>query len=102
MSVPPSDASRRCELCGREDVETTVHHLTPKEKGGTFLPTALLCRPCHSMLHATFPNEELASRLSTIDALRAEERLQPYLRWIRKQPSGTLPKVKKSRALRNR
>ncbi|MBP1157739.1 5-methylcytosine-specific restriction endonuclease McrA [Paenibacillus sp. PvR052] len=35
-----------CELCGRKDVETTRHHLTPKEKGGTFLPTANLCVAC--------------------------------------------------------
>lgn len=26
-----------CELCGKDDLELTVHHLTPKEVGGTFL-----------------------------------------------------------------
>lgn len=29
-----------CELCLREDIDITVHHLTPKEMGGIFLPTA--------------------------------------------------------------
>lgn len=24
-----------CELCLREDIDITVHHLTPKEMGGT-------------------------------------------------------------------
>ena len=89
-----------CELCGRSDVQTTEHHLTPKEKGGTFLPTARLCIPCHKMIHATFTNAELAARLPTIAALRADERLVPFLRWIRKQPSGALPRIKKSRAMR--
>jgi len=91
-----------CELCGREGVATTVHHLVPKQKGGTFLPTANLCIPCHKKIHATFTNAELASRLSTVEALRQDESLSGYLRWIRKQPPTVLPKTKTSRALRNR
>ncbi|HZG87149.1 HNH endonuclease [Paenibacillus sp.] len=91
-----------CELCGRAGLRTTVHHLTPKEKGGTFLPTALLCIPCHKMIHATFTNAELAARLPTIEALRADERLAPFLRWIRKQPPEAIPRIKKSRAMRRR
>ncbi|PWW27752.1 hypothetical protein DFO73_10762 [Cytobacillus oceanisediminis] len=39
-----------CELCLREEVEITIHHLTPKEMGGTFLPTANLCIPCHKQI----------------------------------------------------
>jgi len=46
----------KCELCGREDVEVTIRHLTPKEMGGTFMPTAELCIPCHKQIHALFPN----------------------------------------------
>jgi hypothetical protein len=91
-----------CELCGREGVATTVHHLTPKEEGGAFLPTANVCIPCHKMIHATFDNAELAGRLATVEALRADPAIASFLRWIRKQPPGVLPKVKKSRALRNR
>jgi len=89
-----------CELCGRADVQTTVHHLTPKEKGGAFLPTARLCIPCHKMIHATFTNAELAARLPTVEALRADERLAPFLRWIRKQPPTAIPRIKKSREMR--
>ena len=98
----PRERTGVCELCGRDGVATTVHHLTPKEEGGTFLPTADLCIPCHKMIHATFTNAELAGRLATLEALRAEPALASFLRWIRKQPPGVLPKVKKSRALRNR
>jgi hypothetical protein len=43
-----------CELCGRKEVETTIHHLTPKEMGGTFLPTAKLCIACHKQVHAVY------------------------------------------------
>ncbi|HZG57740.1 HNH endonuclease [Paenibacillus sp.] len=91
-----------CALCGRTGVATTVHHLTPKEKGGTFLPTADLCAACHKTIHATFTNAELAAGLSTLEALRADERLAPYLRWIRKQPPSAVPRVKKTRAMRSR
>ncbi|MEK8133147.1 HNH endonuclease [Paenibacillus filicis] len=90
----------RCALCGRQGVETTRHHLTPKEKGGTFLPTADLCIPCHKQIHALFTNEELEDGLDTLEALRSHERLSGFLRWIRKQPPSVLPKVRKSRHLR--
>lgn len=43
-------AEGTCELCGRHHVRLTEHHLTPKEEGGTFLPTAMLCIPCHKQI----------------------------------------------------
>jgi len=85
-----------CELCERENVQTTVHHLTPKEFGGTWMPTANLCVPCHKQIHALFENEELAVRLNTIEALRKEKKIASFLKWIRKQPSSKIPKIKKA------
>lgn len=85
-----------CELCGREGTEITVHHLTPKEVGGTFLPTALLCIPCHKQIHALYTNEELGIRLHTLDALQNDEKIKAYLKWIKKQPATRLPKTRKS------
>ncbi|WP_110114341.1 HNH endonuclease [Bacillus sp. CGMCC 1.16541] len=87
-----------CELCKREDVLTTVHHLTPKEMGGTFEPTANLCIPCHKQIHALYTNDELAIRLNTIDALRKDEKMSSFIKWVRKQPSSKVPKIKKSNA----
>ncbi len=49
-----------CELCGRNHVETTVHHLLPKEMGGNYGPTADLCIPCHKQIHALYTNDEIA------------------------------------------
>ncbi|MFD2614290.1 HNH endonuclease [Paenibacillus gansuensis] len=85
-----------CELCGREDVETTKHHLTPKEEGGTFLGTADLCIPCHKQIHALYTNKELALRLNTIEALQSDGQIAKYLRWIRKQPPAVLIRTRKS------
>ncbi|MFE4573280.1 hypothetical protein [Paenibacillus chitinolyticus] len=89
-----------CELCGRHEVNRTEHHLTPKEKGGTFLPTAMLCIPCHKQIHALFTNKQLERGLHTLDALRDDERMRAFLKWIRKQPSASLPRIRKSRELR--
>ncbi|MEH7180108.1 HNH endonuclease [Neobacillus vireti] len=88
----------KCELCERESVETTVHHLLPKEMGGTFGSTAHLCIPCHKQIHALYTNEEIAARLTTIPELKADAQLARFLKWIRKQPSTKLMKTKKSNA----
>ena len=85
-----------CELCGREKVETTVHHLLPKEMGGTFGPTANLCIPCHKQIHALYTNEEIAARLTNLQQLRGDEKLDRFIHWIRKQPSTKIMKIKKS------
>ncbi|MGR3763494.1 HNH endonuclease [Rossellomorea sp. NS-SX7] len=89
-----------CELCARQEVATTVHHLTPKEVGGAFMPTAELCIPCHKQIHSLYTNEELAARLNTIDDLRRDEKISKFIKWIRKQPSTKLVKTKKSNELR--
>lgn len=92
----------KCELCGRDDVEVTIHHLTPKEMGGTFLPTANLCIPCHKQIHAFFPNEELAASLNTIELLRMHPDIHKFLKWIKKQPSTRLPKISKSKGRKHK
>ncbi|MFE7063406.1 HNH endonuclease [Sutcliffiella sp. NPDC057660] len=85
-----------CELCLREQVETTVHHLTPKEMGGTFLPTADLCIPCHKQIHALYTNDELAIRLNTIALLQDDPKIASFLKWIQKQPATRIPVTRKS------
>jgi 5-methylcytosine-specific restriction enzyme A len=85
-----------CELCGREEVETTVHHLVPREKGGTFGDTAKLCIPCHKQIHALYTNEEIAARLTTIRELREDVKLASFIKWIQKQPPTKLMKIRKS------
>ncbi|TYP72503.1 HNH endonuclease signature motif containing protein [Paenibacillus methanolicus] len=93
----------RCALCGRDEVERSEHHLTPKEMGGTFMGTALLCRTCHRQIHALYTNEDLVRMgLTTIEALLSDDNVAAYVKYIRKQPPGALPKVRKSARVRNR
>jgi hypothetical protein len=74
-------------LCGREVPAEliTLHHLTPKQKGGKGEHRTPLCKPCHKQIHATFGNTDLARVFDSITALRQAPQLQPFLRWIRKQ-----------------
>ncbi|MCP8968241.1 HNH endonuclease [Ectobacillus ponti] len=85
-----------CELCGREDLELTVHHLTPKELGGTFMPTANLCIPCHKQIHALYTNTELAVRLDTVELLKDDPKIAAYIKWVQKQPSSKQVRTRKS------
>ncbi|UFU00417.1 HNH endonuclease [Radiobacillus kanasensis] len=85
-----------CELCGRDEVKTTVHHLLPKEKGGTFGATANLCIPCHKQIHALYTNDEIAIRLTSLEDLRQDDQLSRFIKWIRKQPPTRIMKIRKS------
>lgn len=86
----------RCELCLRDDVERTIHHLTPRECGGGPEDTSKLCIPCHKQIHALYSNSELAIRLNTIERLQDDPEMKKFLNWIKKQPAGKLPRIKKS------
>ncbi len=86
-----------CELCARNNVELTKHHLVPKEEGGTFGETAMICIPCHKQIHALYTNKELALRLSSIQDLLQDLQIMKYVKWIRKQSPSQLVKVKKSK-----
>ena len=61
MSDTAGDASR-CSLCGRDVPKNlmTLHHLTPKQKGGKAEHRTPMCKPCHKQLHATFSNKVAA------------------------------------------
>ena len=76
-----------CHLCGRTVPARliTLHHLTPRQKGGAQLEKAPLCKPCHKQIHATFSNAQLARELADLSLLRAAPLLQPFLKWIQKQ-----------------
>jgi 5-methylcytosine-specific restriction enzyme A len=90
----------QCELCQRDVPERliTLHHLTPREKGGKAHHRTPLCKPCHKQVHATFGNTDLARVYGSIDALRDASLLQPFLKWIRRQSPGRNFATARSRA----
>lgn len=89
-----------CELCRREPVDLTVHHLIPKEEGGRYSNTANLCIPCHKQIHFLYTNTELALLYSSVEALRNAPEMKKFLKWLRNQPASALPRMKKSNRLK--
>lgn len=85
-----------CALCGRlfDPKRLTRHHCVPKEKGGSVEDIELLCGQCHSMVHCTYTNGTLAQQYPAIAELRQAPELQPFLRWVRKQPATRRTKNK--------
>jgi hypothetical protein len=51
------------------------------------METVLLHQVCHSAIHARFTEAELARRLATIEALRADPELAAFVAWIRTKPA---------------
>lgn len=78
-----------CQLCCRTVDTVTRHHLLPKQEGGRHTPTVDLCQPCHSTIHRTSTNRELAHRFTSVQALQQAEPLQKYLRWIQNKNNIT-------------
>ncbi|QHE51382.1 HNH endonuclease [Pontibacillus sp. HMF3514] len=85
-----------CELCRRSPIETTEHHLIPRQFGGAEGPTAQLCIPCHKQVHAWFTNEELAGFYNTLDRLKDHPTMEKYLKFVKKQPTDKKITIKKS------
>ena len=78
-----------CPLCRRpipEEARRSVHHLTPKLRGGKGGPTALLHQICHNEIHASLTEAELARSYSDFDSLRAHPRLARFVAWIASKP----------------
>lgn len=74
-----------CELCLRESLRLTEHHLVPRAEGGRFGPKVTLCPTCHGQLHALFSTATLARELNSVEDIRANPQMANYLRWVRKQ-----------------
>jgi len=89
-------AHGRCQLCGREGLKTTKHHVIPKKvhKNKWFRKTFTreemnttidLCRACHRQIHIFFTHKELARKYHSVEKLMEEERIQRYVAWIQKR-----------------
>jgi len=88
-----------CRLCGREAPGTSYmegHHLVPRsEHGKEKVP---FCVDCGNQVHLLFTNNELRDKYNTVEALLADERIQRYVRWVRRRKEfGICAKEKKRR-----
>lgn len=84
-----------CEICEREWVPLTYHHLIPKQIHAKVLKrnwheehqlnsVAWLCRACHSFVHRMASNEELARQWYTVELICQREDVQKWAQWVRR------------------
>ena len=86
---PQGAAPVICPLCERTipaRARSSLHHLTPKLKGGTHQGTVRLHQICHSAIHARFSEAEVARRLADMAALRADPEIGRFVTWVRTKP----------------
>lgn len=95
-----------CELCGRNNIALTRHHLIPQSrhnkartkrhfsKVDMHTSIAMLCRPCHNQVHKLFSNHELANYYHSVDRLKQHSDVEKFINWIKKRPAGLKVKVR--------
>lgn len=95
---PPKWAETRtsaCQICERDWIPITYHHLIPKQIHAKVLKrgwheesqlnsVAWLCRACHSFVHRMASNEELARDWYTVERICEREDVQKWAQWVRR------------------
>jgi hypothetical protein len=76
-----------CKLCGRsgEDQHFELHHLEPASKRKDS-DTIFVDHQCGDQIHKLFENYQLKTQFNTLEKLLADERVQKWISWVRKQP----------------
>ena len=75
-----------CALCARPlGRKIERHHLVPRLKGGR--ETVPLHPICHRKIHSLYPEAELARRLNSIAALRAQPEIRRFIGWLQNKPA---------------
>jgi len=94
-----SDARSKCDsnrltalIQGSKLDELVPAPMSSKEIGNLLNNTALICRPCHSMVHKLHENFELAENYYTIDLLLTNENVVKHCKWANKQKTGKYAK----------
>ncbi|MFT5122870.1 MAG: hypothetical protein ACI9TH_003539 [Kiritimatiellia bacterium] len=99
-----------CELCGRNGLKLTRHHLIPqcrhrkKRNRKTFTREEVqsrvlwICRMCHNQLHAVLSEKEMELEYNTREKLLAHPDVARFVTWVQKRNlDGRVPVRKKKR-----
>lgn len=89
-----------CELCHREAIAVTRHHLIPRSRhrkprsARAFARTemnsriAMLCVACHKFIHTVLSEKQLAAGYNTLDSLLAHPEIYKFVQWVSNKPPG--------------
>ncbi|KAG8630211.1 hypothetical protein KVT40_001830 [Elsinoe batatas] len=96
-SPPPEHTygtrATECEICEREHLPLTYHHLIPRQvqakavkrgwvEAWEVQKVAWLCRACHGFVHRVATNEELAREWNSVEKLAGREDVQAWAGWV--------------------
>ncbi|KAI3337984.1 hypothetical protein F4824DRAFT_460806 [Ustulina deusta] len=95
-TAPPPPSTTRadaCEICGRDWINLSYHHLIPRfvhakavrrgwHRECDLQNVAWLCGACHRFVHRFAAHEELARRFYTVELLLAEEEVRRWAGWV--------------------
>ncbi|KAI0445213.1 hypothetical protein F4803DRAFT_508978 [Xylaria telfairii] len=93
---PPPPSSTRadaCEICGRDWINLSYHHLIPRfvhskavkrgwHREADLQNVAWLCGACHRFVHRFANHEELARRFYTVELLLESEEVRRWAEWV--------------------
>jgi len=95
-----------CAICGRA-APVTRHHLVPRSQHARLRKrlarrkeerdlavTIPLCAACHSTVHQTFSEKEMAESFASLESLLADERIARWRDWLSGKPEGFSPKLR--------
>jgi hypothetical protein len=85
-----------CALCATAYGHTR-HHLIPKSRDPKAGKIAKICRPCHSMIHAIFTNQQLEKDYNTIEKLLQHLDIANWVAWRKKHPTLARPKIRRKK-----
>jgi hypothetical protein len=100
LGFVPTAELKRCPLCDRQIIpgrSADLHHLVPRSKGGK--TAELVHRACHTKIHATLSETELAREFNNWPALRAQPDIAVFVAWLQGKP---LEFYDKSRKIKSR
>ncbi len=86
LNAPPDC----CIFCSRPVVHDMNESLRRKMKWEKKFEEVAVCLQCHTQLHRLHKDRELARQLDSIEAVRADESFQRYLKWAAKLPPETI------------
>ena len=104
-NTPIQETNGVCELCGRDAVRVTRHHLIPRtrhhnkhtqrmfSREDMTSRILLVCHPCHKQIHAVFNEKDLEREFNTREKLLAHFEIQRFIDWIANKPAGFVPRT---------
>ncbi|KAI8624159.1 YisB protein [Xylariaceae sp. FL1651] len=95
-TAPPPPSSTRtdaCEICGRDWINLSYHHLIPRfvhakavkrgwHRECDLQNVAWLCGACHRFVHRFAGHEDLARKYYTVELLMAEDEVRRWAQWV--------------------